>query len=266
VLCEKPLATTLEDCDRIARAVARSGITFMQSFPKRFDPVNHELRRMVQEGELGRLSMVRVRHGHFHCLDSEFVKQWYLNPDLAGGGTLLEEGVHGADFLRWLLGEPESVSATIAGEALGLRVEDAAVAVFRFPGGVLGELATSYSFTAADNSVELYGTGGTAVVSAVDLASRDITREAFVKIFRVGQAERRWTISPIVPRFKTGGFHQQNALHFLEALARGMPPSITLEDGRRAVEMILAAYAAARTGRTQEIAAPSPDYSRRTRE
>ena len=266
VLCEKPLAATLEDCDRIAWAVTRSGIIFMQSFPKRFDPVNHELRRMVRDGELGRIWLVRVRHGHYHGLDPAFVAQWYMDPALSGGGALLDEGVHAADLLRWLLGEPESVTATVSSAALGLAVEDAAVAVFRFPGGALGELATGSGFTAADNSVEVYGTDGSAILSGVDLASRDITPEGFLKVYRTGQPERRWTVSPIVPRFKTGGFHQQNALHFLDALAQGTPPPVTLQDGRRAVEMILAAYAAARTGQAQAIAAPSPDYSRRTRE
>src|SRR5262245_32061408 len=82
VLCEKPLAGTLPDCDRIARAVAESGIVFMQSFPKRFDPVNHELRRLVESGALGRLALVRVRHGHFHGLDPAFRRAWYVDPVL----------------------------------------------------------------------------------------------------------------------------------------------------------------------------------------
>jgi predicted dehydrogenase len=256
VLCEKPLAATLEECDRIARAVAQSGITFMQSFPKRFDPVNHELRRMIREGELGRVWLVRVRHGHFHGLEPEFIRQWYMDPALSGGGALLDEGVHAADLLRWLLGEPESVTATISNAALGLAVEDVAVAVFRFPDGALGELSTGSGFAAADNSVEVYGTEGSAILSGVDLASRDLTTEGFLKVYRRGQPERRWTVSPIVPRFKSGGFHQQNALHFLEALALGMAPAVTLEDGRRAVAMIVAAYAAARTGQRTPVPRP----------
>jgi len=87
----------------------------------------------------------------------------------------------------------------------------------------------------------------------VDLASRDITPEAFLKIYRVGQTERRWDVPPIIPRFKTGGFHQQNPINFLEALSRGAPPPVTLEDGQRALAMILAAYRSAQTGQTQPV-------------
>jgi predicted dehydrogenase len=254
VLCEKPLAATMADCDRIARVVAETGIVFMQSFPKRLDPVSHELKRMLGAGELGRIVLARVRHGHFHGLDPAFRGQWYVDPARSGGGALLDEGVHAADFVRWLFGEPESVTATVSRAALGLPVEDTAVATFRFPDGVLAEVATGIAFVAGDNSVDLYGTEGAAVLSGVDLASRDLTDGPFLRTFRAG-AERRWRPSPIVPRFKAGGFHHQNPLHFLDALRRGTPPPITLADGRRAVLMILAAYRAAETGRREPVPA-----------
>jgi predicted dehydrogenase len=61
-------------------------------------------------------------------------------------------------------------------------------------------------------------------------------------------------VSEIVPRFKTGGFHQQNAIAFVDALKRGVAPPMGLEDGRRSLAMILAAYEAARTGTTQRVA------------
>jgi predicted dehydrogenase len=225
----------------------------MQSFPKRFDPVNHELRRMIRRGELGRILLARIRHGHFHGLDPHFTSEWHMDPVLGGGGALLDEGIHGADLIRWLFGEPECVTAMTSDAALALPVEDVAVALFRFRNGLLAELSASCAFVAGDNSVEVYGTEGAAVVSGVDLASRDVTPEAFLKIYRVGQSERRWDVSPIIPRFKTGGFHQQNLLHFLEAISQGAPSPVTLEDGQRALAMILAAYRSARTGQTQPI-------------
>jgi ribonuclease BN (tRNA processing enzyme) len=62
----------------------------------------------------------------------------------------------------------------------------------------------------------------------------------------------------IVPRFRAGGFHHQNPLAFLDALCAGAPPPATLADGRRAVEMILAAYRAAATGRRARVPPPAP--------
>ena len=72
VLCEKPLASSLADCLQIKAVVERTGIAFMQSFPKRFDPVNREILEIVRSGALGRSTLCRVRHGHSHGLRDEF--------------------------------------------------------------------------------------------------------------------------------------------------------------------------------------------------
>jgi predicted dehydrogenase len=253
ILCEKPLGTSLADAESIAASVRRAGVVFMQSFPKRFDPVSHRLRALVDSGELGRITLARIRHGHFYGLQPDFRERWYVDPAKAGGGALLDEGVHAADLLAWLFGLPQSVTAITSDSTLGLDVEDLGVAVFRYTTGLVAEIASSFAFAAADTSIELYGTRGTVLVSAVDLASRDITDERFVRVYRTDAAERRWQVEPLVPRFKQGEFHQQNALAFVDCLERGTPPPITVEDGVRAMKMIDAAYTAARSGRTQSI-------------
>lgn len=260
VLCEKPIATTLADARAIAAAVRSSGIVFMQSFPKRFDPVNHEIARLVRSGDFGTISLVRVRHGHFYGLGEAFRQQWFVDPVQSGGGSLMDEGVHGADFLRWLFGAPESVSATVSSSTVGLGVDDAAIAVFRWANGMLAELATSWSFAAAGDSIEIYGTHGTARLAGVDLGSRDLTRGEFLHTWfgkPESGVEREWNASPIVPRFKTGGFHQQNALAFVQALAQGTPAPIDVDDGVGALAMITAAYDSARRGCVVKI--PGPD-------
>lgn len=251
ILCEKPLATSLLQCDRIARAIEAAGILFMQGFPKRFDPVNHELKRRLDAGEFGRVGLVRVRHGHYYGLDAGFAASWHADPLLSGGGTLLDEGVHGADFLRWMFGEPQSVTAITSSAMLGLGVEDLALATYRYADGMQAELSTSWSFVAAADSIEVYGDQGTALIGGVDLASKDFCNNAWLRTYSGG--DRQWQVSDIVPRFKLGGFHQQNAHAFLDALAHQTPPPITLADGRRALAMILAAYEAAASGRAVNI-------------
>lgn len=253
VLCEKPIATTRDDARAIAAAVERAGVRFMQSFPKRFDPANHEIKRRLDAGYFGTPWLVRVRHGHRYGHDGAFTGGWWADPVRSGGGTLLDEGVHGADFLRWLFGDPESVTAMVSDRTSGLAVEDTALAIYRFPGGLLAELATGWNFQAADVSVEIFGTKGSALLSGVDLASKEHTAGGFLRFFSADQPEKTWEVSPIVPRFKTGGFHQQNAIAFVDALKRGAAPPMGLEDGRRSLAMILAAYAAARSGTTQRV-------------
>jgi predicted dehydrogenase len=253
ILCEKPLATSMADALRIERAVAAAKVLFMQSFPKRLDPVSHELKRMLAEGALGRIHLVRIRHGHFYGLQEDFKQRWYVERQLAGGGALIDEGVHGADLLCWLFGMPASVIATVSGEVLGLEVEDSATALFAYAGGMTAELTASFLFSAADTSIECYGTRGTVLVSGVDLASRDITSAGYLRSYIEIGGERRWTVHDIVPRFKAGEFHQQNAIAFARCLSEGALPPATVRDGCNAQLLIERAYEAARAGRRQMI-------------
>ncbi|MGQ3213160.1 MAG: Gfo/Idh/MocA family protein [Shinella sp.] len=252
VLCEKPLGIDRAQCDAIAAVVARTGIRFMQSFPKRFDPANHEIARLLQEKVLGRVTLCRVRHGHSHGLTEVFRSAWFVDPTRSGGGTLLDEGVHAADFLRWMFGEPESVFATLSSAALGLPVEDTAVATFRYADGLIAEVTTSWCFAAADTSIEIYGTEGSILLSGVDIASRPTRETDFLRVFRRGEGEG-WSASDVVPSFKTGVFHEHVAWAFVDALKKGGPMPVTIEDGRKAFTMIEAAYRSAATGRVQMI-------------
>ena len=256
ILCEKPLATTAAAGDRIAAILAATGVPFMQSFPKRFDPATDAVRRIVANGELGTLTLVRVRHGHGHGLNPDFRDAWFVDPARSGGGTLLDEGIHAADFLRHVFGEPRSVQATTSSATLGLAVEDTALAGFRYESGLIAEVATGWCFAAADASVEVYGTQGTVLLAGVDLASRP-TREAdFLRVFRRDADGGRWKSATVVPHFKTGVFHEHVAWAFADTLARGAAMPTGVEDGRRAFAMIDAAYASAHDGVAVEIDYP----------
>ena len=253
VLCEKPLGANRQDCLRIRDIVAKSGVAFMQSFPKRFDPINHEIAALLRESAIGRVVLCRVRHGHSHGLNEAFRSAWFVDPARSGGGTLLDEGVHAADFLLWMFGEPASVSATVSTAMLGLPVDDTAVATFCYDSGMIAEVATSWCFAAADTSIEIYGTEGTILLSGVDIASRQTLEQNFLRIFMRGENEGRWSSSPTVPHFKTGVFHEHVAWAFVDALKNGRDMPVTLADGLRAFAMIEAAYRSATSGRAEDI-------------
>jgi len=208
-----------------------------------------------------------VRHGHpVGMLNPEFDKTWFVDPVKGGGGALLDEGVHGADFLRWMFGEPESVTCFTSDVGLPIPVEDTAIAVFRYANGLLAELSSCWHFMAAQNSIEIFGTRGSIVVSGVDLGSRDLTETEFLKYYihprqekdtvdPLGPKDREWVVSDIVPQFKidTEVFHRNVAQNFIDAIAAGGEPPVTVVDGRRAVEMILAAYDSAKSGKVEKI-------------
>jgi predicted dehydrogenase len=256
ILCEKPMAADLAGADLIVAAVRAAGVAYMQSFPKRLDPASHALRDIVNSGDLGRIHLVRVRHGHGYGLDPGFHQRWYVQPLLGGGGALLDEGIHGADLLGWLFGPPTSVVATLAHGTPGLAVEDGATALFAYADGMTAELTASFLFTAAHDSIEIYGTRGTALLAGVDLASRDITAAGHLRSYVEVGGERLWRVHDVTPRFKLGRYHHQNAIAFAACLATGAPPPASLAEGWAAQEMIERAYQSAREGRRVSFAPP----------
>lgn len=257
VLLEKPMARNLDEARRIAAAVRRSGIHFMQNFPKRFDPINHELAALLQRGALGQITMARIRHGNSHLLQmgQEANDAWYAQPEHAGGGALLDEGVHAADLLVWLLGLPREAVAFTADAALGLPLEDTAIALYRYDAGPLAEIASSSAFVAAGESVQFYGTGGSALLSGVDLASRDLSEAPYLKYIAHDGESTQWRHSDATPFFKSGkqGFHKQGPLHFLRCLRGEEEPIIPLDEAWKSLAMVEAAYEAAKTGKVVEV-------------
>ncbi len=253
ILCEKPLATNQQDNEAILSSLARTKVRFMQSFPKRLDPATDAVRELVSSGDLGQITLVRVRHGHSHGFSNEFKKAWYVNPALSGGGTLLDEGVHAADFLRYVFGEPETAFGALSNQTLGLPVEDTALAVFTYEDGLIAEVSTSWCFAAADASIEIYGTEGTALLSGVDIASRPTREKDFLTVFKRAGSGGSWSARNVIPHFKTGVFHEYVAWAFADALRTGAPMPATAEDGARAFAMIQAAYVAHETGQRQKI-------------
>ncbi len=246
ILCEKPCARSLAECARMAAAVRAARVVYMQSFPQRLLPGNQRMKALLAEGAIGALSLVRKRHGHAFALrDLATSMPWIVEPEQAGGGAWLDEGVHQADMLRWLLGDPLEVVALPGRVSGGRVVEDTGAAIFRFPGGVLGVLEAGWTWVAGGPTTEIYGDRGTIVQAFTDSASATgpLPGSAHLRLYRVDHPEPAW--------IDLGCEHDFRAIHrrvpgaFLECLIAGAAPPSDLTDGTAALEMILGAYQAA---------------------
>lgn len=252
VLCEKPMATTLEDCDRMIEACKRHGIRYMQTFPKRFDPAYVKIKQLLADGAIGRVGSVRMRHGHFFGLISGWVNNpetaWFRDAEQAGGGALLDEGVHGADCLRWLFGEPVAVMADVDTLLTDLRVDDNSAVIWRFAGGVMAVQQSNWTDWAADNTLEIYGERGVIVGRHSDCASTRIVGEGSspVSLFQQGKGAG-WVHFDLPVHFPL--YHETVAIEFIKCLVNDTEPPVTGEDGRKALEMILGAYRSAQEKR-----------------
>ncbi|MBE3102084.1 MAG: Gfo/Idh/MocA family oxidoreductase [Firmicutes bacterium] len=254
ILCEKPMATNLEGCDRMIEAINKAGVTYMQCFPKRFDPVYIKIKEILQEGTLGKIGTVRMRHGHYFALEENWMNnkdaEWFRKPDVAGGGAFFDEGIHAADILRWLLGEPVSVQATIDNILVSMDVDDNGAAIWRFKEGIIAIQQSNWTDLAATNTLEIYGENGVIIQKYSDCSSTRFIGEMSIPlmIYHKDKPMKGWEKIALPVHFPA--YHETVPIKFIECLKEGRKPYITAEDGRKAVEMMIGAYQASREERT----------------
>lgn len=163
VLCEKPMARTLEDAQAMYDVAQRTGTLFSVGFCHRFQPHIEKLKELIDTGELGTVMSMRNRFAG-HKKDAE--KTWFANPRIAGGGVLADTSVHSIDTFRYLIGEPVGVHAFVSTRQtdLGpaLEVDDTAVLTLQTADGTIGVIESSWRTPPGEWSFTIYGTKGTA--------------------------------------------------------------------------------------------------------
>lgn len=241
VFCEKPIALTLEEADRMISTTARHGVKLQIGFMRRFDPEFSAAKRLISSGEIGNPILVKsVGRG------PGLPPAWALDPK-TGLGFLAEVNSHDFDTLRWLMGDEFSsihaeVSALIRPD---LRENfptfyDVAAVVARFKRGGLGVLdgacPVGYGY---DARAEVLGTEGVIVIG-------EIRGTTLTRVYRdtriVSETFRSWR-----DRFRDGYVNEIE--HFADCIINDREPTVTGLDGRKALEAVLAAHKSVETGR-----------------
>ena len=249
IVLQKPLALTMEQADRIVAAVGRAKVPFTVAWQMRVDPQNREMKRLLGENALGRVFMIRRRHGLSTHTWAGFDKTWHVRPEL-NRGMWADDAAHAIDFLLWLRGQPESVTAEIETLHNERVPDDNGVAIFRYADGTLAEIACSFTCLAGENTCEIVGERGVAIQNYGDAPSANCPRPPGAIGLKWYNAEwGQWRASEIPS--------PPNHAHRIAALApelakflRGECPAIcTAEEGRKSLAMTLACYRSAELGR-----------------
>ncbi len=251
ILLQKPMATTLADCDRIVKAVHESGVKFSMAFQMRQDPANIAIKELLAQGVVGNVSVIRRRHCIGVLLNDGFVNsasRWHFDPE-ANVGMFFDDASHPADWFYWLLGKPVSVIAEIDRIVTPVATDDTGIAVYRFAQGEMGFLFNSSVTVAGVNTTEIYGDAGTIIQDFDDAPSVSAPRAPDAVALRyIRQGDAEWTVVPVdIPA--THGTRIGNVPRPWVDYVRGLTDeTVSAEEGRVSVEMVLGAYRSARTG------------------
>ena len=252
VLLQKPMAITLADCDRIIAAANRTGVWFSMAFQMRCDPQNIAMKRLIEDGAVGRVGMIRRRHCIGVLFSKAFVEgpsRWHISAE-ANKGMFFDDATHALDWLYWTTGKkPVSVIADIDNVLTDVAPDDTGIAVFRFDDGMFADILNSSVTLAGENTTEIYGDRGVIIQNHGDGPSSGIKppHPIGVKLYRTDRAAEGWQDLGIpIPRGH-GERIAGVARPFIDAFKAGTP-MCSARDGRVSVEMCLACYRSAETG------------------
>lgn len=256
IALQKPLALTLPQADRILAAVERHRVPFTLAWQMRVDPQNLEIKQLLDSGVLGRICMVRRRHG----LPSQLWdvrSMWHFDPQL-NRDIWADDAAHPIDFLHWLLGLPETVVAEISSMLNPAAPNDNGIAVYRYPDGLLAEVVCSFTCLAAENTVEVIGEKGSLVQNYGDVPSCNVPRPAEARGQKwYTQDQKDWTFSEL-PSPAGHGARIAGLAGPLADFFHGRRPAIaTAEEGRASLRMTLATYVSSREGRRVRLDDPA---------
>jgi predicted dehydrogenase len=252
ILCQKPMATTLEDCDRIIEAVNRHGVKFSMAFQMRHDPVNKKIKELLDQGAVGNVAVVRRRHCINVLLNPGFVtgpSRWHIDP-VANVGMFFDDATHAADWFYWMLGDPIAVVAEIDNVVTDVAPDDNGVAIYRFGRGEMGILLNSSTTVAAVSTTEIYGDEGTIIQDYGDGPSTAAPRAAEVAPLRmIRRGEDAWTEFSFAIPDSHGERIMAVPRPFVDYVRGITANTVSAEEGRKSVEMVLGAYRSAAEGR-----------------
>ena len=245
VLVEKPMALSLDDADRMITAAKANNVKLCVAFQNRYNPPIQDLRAAIQAGKLGKLRLANATVRWYRA--QEYYEDGWHGTWAMDGGALMNQSIHHVDALVWLMGEPlESVFSYSATLAHQMEAEDTIVAVLRFASGALASIeASTITFpTDLEGSITILGETGTVTVGGVALNRKELWKidgelDQEADILNTPQSD---------PMNVYGTSHPHVFADMVAAIREERPPFIDGEQGRRALQAVLAIYESARTG------------------
>src|SRR5215207_9414020 len=239
VLVEKPAARNADELRPLAAAAHAAGVMVKVGFNHRFHPAFQQARTIWDSGALGPLMYIRARYGHGGRLGYE--REWRADPAIAGGGEMLDQGVHLIDLARWFCGDFAEVSGHIATYYWRMPVEDNGFALLKTATGQVAWLHASCTEWKNLFSFEIFGRVGKLQIDGLG-GSYGTERLTFYRMLpEMGPPE---TTAWEYPR-EDRSWHRE-VEHWLECIQTGAPPSGTVADAVAALEIVERLYEGSR--------------------
>ena len=254
VICEKPMALSTVEADRMIAAARDTGMKLTVCFQNRFNEPVQRLRSAVDAGRFGKLlhGMIQIRwnRGPSYYTEAPWRGTWAQD-----GGTLMNQCIHGIDLLQWIMGEDAvRVHAQTRKFIRPIQAEDFGAALVEFNSGAVGIIEGSACIYPSNlnETLSVFGETGTAVIGGLAVNKMETWRASGADA--IGDTEE-CVLNPLEkdPPTVYGFGHSALFRDFVEAIDQNRMPYITAEGGRKAMELILAIYKSQKTGKATDL-------------
>jgi len=217
VLCEKPMAMSAAECDRMIAACGANGVTLGIAYYRRFYPVVSRIKQMLVDGEIGRPVLGQVHAFEPFDPPPDHPRRWLLDPAESGGGPMMDFGCHRLEVLVNLFGRVSRTAPLAANVVFDREVEDTAAVLLQFDGGPCASVAVTHAAAERQDTLHVFGTRGS--IHCADLNRGEI-------VVRLSGAERSEYHPP------ADNVHRPLIDDFAEAVFAGRPPAVDGLTGR----------------------------------
>jgi len=247
VLCEKPMDITLDKADAMIQAADDAGIKMGVIFQRRTYKTTQIAREAVQSGRLGKMVLGDCYQKYYRSPDYYLSGEWRGTWELDGGGALMNQGVHGIDAIRYIMGKPKMLFARADHLVRDIEVEDTACAVIEWECGAFGVIQGTTSVTPGQSCrLALHGEKGTI----------ELTDKKFVTWKIEGEEEGAPDMdegdsgdTASDPKALSASGHITQLTDLIQAIKEDRPAMCDGREGRGALEIILAIYESSKTGK-----------------
>jgi predicted dehydrogenase len=246
VICEKPLARTVEQGLAMIAACRKAGVKLLVAHVVRFFPEYALAKSTVTSGQVGRPGVIRLARGSFR--PKKPVGNWFLDFEKSGG-MMLDLMIHDFDYARWVAGDVESVFAKSIGHTKGEASVDYGMAILKHQSGALSHIVGAWAYPPPTFRTRLEIAGDRGLIEFDSAATAPIEM-----LLQKPQADAPDVGLPASPLSESP--YTTQIKEFYEALAHDRPARVSAEDGLAALQIALAAIESAKTGKAVNSVSP----------
>jgi len=237
VLCEKPICVSIKQLDEVENKLKNKGTIFFTSFQKRYISFLPLIKKIIVNEIIGKLLLVDYHFSHYGPYKSwEAISEekWFFDSEKAGGGVLLDLGVHCVDVLRYLVGEYSEIKGVdFNTHCIDMTNEDTSSVLFKFQNDITGMITVSWCLEPLE-ILKIYGTKG---MFNIDLRTKKIV------YYRPLELKKSPMFKEVLSHKEPRMNNQYKLIdHFITCILNKKQEHPDFNDGRKAVEFVLKAY------------------------